>query len=404
MMNGSKVFSLTNLLLVVSICLAAAFIYVTYGTYRNFSFEQEKMQAFYIADRGINQAILYLSNAPGSGGYGPNWRVKDQKEFFSVGAYTISVEDGRSPGEIVITSIGETRKVKMMLQAVVVYGRSLPDVFNYALYSGSQLELSKGSMISGSIYVNDDLTVADCGSFQNGSVFVSPGYTAVCEDDPSFKSSSPKRPYPFLPVLDTTEYYNKISAAKTMDNDVRQGDMELANVDLNGKTILVNGNVTIKGNIIGKGSIVSARNMSLVGGGTIDDGVFLVCDGKLRIEGKHRVKGSSYFYSKQKLMLDSGAELLGGAVVLSPTVIDIGGRASVSGLVYAPTINIGAGSKINGSITAQNYSGIPADAAKPGVLEGITVRYDQSLLPLSVLGFNVGNKVIMMKPGSVKEI
>jgi hypothetical protein len=390
-----KFFTLTNSLLIVSILMASLFIYITYGTYKSFSSEQKKMQAFYITNAGINQAVWYLSTPTSLGGYGPNWRVKNLKEYFSVGSYTISVKDGKSPGEIIITSIGEMEDITLMLQAAVIYGRSIPNVFNYAIFSDGELDISGSSLISGNVYVNDNLTLTDDTTIVNGSALTTPGYNIITKGKVHFMKGKSKRPFPSFPVLDTTFYYNKISHAKSGEPGVIQGDVEYKKLDLAGKTIYVNGNVTLKGSVRGPGSIVSTRNMTLSGRGEIGDGIYLICNGKLSVSGSHNISGNSYFYSKQRLSVEGGTALTGGAVMLSPTVVDVGDKSRVAGLIYGPSVHLGNESKVEGSVAAENFA---------GALKNVNLKFKSSSLPLSVLGFNVGSKVIMRKPGALKEI
>ncbi len=410
-MKERKLINFTNLLLITLILMALLFIYVTYGTYKSFSYEQKKMQTFYITNAGINQAIWYLSTPTSFGGYGPNWRAKNLKKYFSIGSYTISAEDGKSPGEIIITSVGEAEGITLMLQASVIYGRSIPKVFSYALFSGGELEIGGTSFISGNIYVNDNLKLRDNVIIQNGTAMTTPGYNIDWEGKPRFEKGSPKRPLPVFPILDTTFYYNKISHAKSREPDVIQGDVAYKDLNLAGKTIYVNGNVSLKGSVKGPGIIVCTRNMVLSGRGSIGDGIFLICNGKLSISDKHTISGNSYFYSKQKLSIKDGSKIKGGAVILSPTIVDIGAQCNISGLIYGPSINMGEGSKIEGSVAAQNFapSSLPVRQAGDrqgdvGVFKNINLKYNASSLPLSVLGFNIGSKAIMRKPGSLREI
>lgn len=394
---------LTNVLLVILVIMIALFIYVTYGTYKKFSHEQSRMQAFYIADKGLNQAIMYLSEAPGNGGKGPTWRTKGHKEPSSVGAYTLSVVDISSQGDIAIKSVGEVKGTKVALYAEVVYGKALPDVFNFAVFSGSALELSKDSLIYGNVFVSDQLTFNDCSSVRSGQAYTAPGYNVICLDDPMHKSPRIKGPTPFLPMLDTTSYYNLISTAKTAGAGVIQGDRDFQEIKLEGD-ILVNGNVTLKGAVKGRGSIVSTRNMTLKNGASLDDGVSLICDGKLVVEGSHSVSGTAHLYSKQRLSFQDNCMLRGKFVILSPTLVELGDGSCVNGLAYAPTIYIGKGVRVNGSIATQNFVGIYGGRPKPGLLDDAHIKYDAALLPPSVAGFNVGTKSIILKPGSVKEI
>jgi len=400
MQINKKIFNVTNALLIVLIILALIFIYITYGTYKNFQYEQEKMEAFYITNAGINQAIWYLSTPISLGGYGPKWRAKNLKKYFSTGFYTITVEDGSAPGEIIISSVGNAKEKTLKLQVIVVYGKSIPSVFDYALFSGNELEISGASSISGNLYANDNLRIKNTVTISKGNILTHPGYNIDWEGNANFKNIAPKKPYPVLPVLDTTFYYNKISIAKSGEKNVLQGDYEFKNLDLKGKTIYVNGNVRIKGDMKSAGTIVCTRNMSFLGKGNISNGSYYICNGKMIISGKHNVSGNAYFYSKQKLSLENRSIVQGGAVFLSPTFVDIGENSKIAGLIYAPSIAFGKGVKIEGSIAAENF----ASHTNESILEDVVLNYDQSTLPLSVLGFNIGSKVIMRKPGSLKEI
>jgi|GEM_PF-655932 len=398
-MKNGKIFNFTNFLLVVSIVLALTFIYVTYGTYKKFTYEQKKMEAFYVTNAGINQAIWYLSTPPGMGGYGPEWRVSNLKKYFSIGSYTISIENGKAPGEIVITSVGEAGDISLMLQATVVYGRSIPRVFNYALWSGGELSIGGKSSISGDVYVNDNLSLSDDAVIKDGTATTTPGYNITKKGRALFLAGKASRPLPVFPVLDTTYYYNKISHAKSGEPGVIQGDREYENLKLAGNTIYVNGNVTIKGKVSGYGAIVSTRNMTITGKGGLGNGTFFICNGKMSISGHHEISGQSFFYSKQQLSLSDNSSLTGGAVVLSPTVIEMGKGSCAAGLVYAPSVTMGKNAKISGSVAAENYA-----CGEIGVLKDINVKHEASDLPLSVIGFNMGSKMIMRKPGSLREI
>jgi len=382
----------------VTVIMAAVFVYLTLGTYKSFCYEQKRMQAFYITNAGINQAIWYLSTPASMGGHGPTWRVKDLKKYFSTGLYTISIEDGKGPGEIVITSKGKAEDITLVLKIEAIYARSLPAAFSFALFSNSELSLGGASVINGSLYVNDNLNLRDTTAVTNGKVILSPGYSLEEIGSPRFAKAAASKPYPSFPVIDTSFYYEKISHAKGRTPDVIQGDVEYKDVDLNGRSIYVNGNVTIKGSIKGRGSIVSTRNMTLIGNGSINDGALLICNGKLKLSGKHNVNANPCIYSKQMLSVDAGTVIKGGCVILSPTVVDIGPKCSVAGLIYGPTVNIDTGAKIEGSVAAENFG------AEGGILKDISVTYNPSQLPLTVLGFNVGSEMVMRKPGSLKEI
>jgi predicted acyltransferase (DUF342 family) len=397
-----KRIGLTNILIMIIIILALAFVNLTYGTYRSFVSEQKRMRAFYITDAGINQAVWYLSTPPNLGGFGPNWRVKGLKRYFSIGSYIISVENGNAPGEILITSVGQAEGIKMMLQMTAVYGRSLPPAFNYAIFSGGQLQIGGQSSIVGNVYVNDDLTLKDRVMIINGQAITTPGYSIEMLGNPKVVKGVASRPFPTFPMLDTSFYYDKISYSKSMSGDVKQGDAEYNGIDLGGRTIFVNGNVTVKGDIKGRGTIVCTRNMTISGAGRIDDGAMFISNGKLRISGAHTVMGSAYFYSKQALSMDDNTALRGGAVLLSPTIVEIGSQCIVSGLVYGLSVNVMGGSVIEGSMVAENYSG--GDKSSPGTIQNVQLKYNPDVLPLTVSGLNAGSEIIMRKPGSLREL
>ncbi len=402
-MKRKGLISLTGILLVITVLMALLFIYVTYGTYKTYTWQQKKMEAFYITNAGINQAIWYLSNPTTVGGYGPKWRVKNLKKYFSVGSYTISVEEGQKPGEIIISSLGEVGRTKLMLEITAIHGKALPRVFDYALFSENELSMGGNSEVYGNIFINDNLRLLDNVSIRNGSAIISPGYNIETSGNPQFLKTLAKKPIPVFPMLDTTYYYEKIAHAKTKDRDIIQGDVEYKDLDLDGKTIYVNGNVNIKGDLKGSGTIVSTRNMTVSGTGRIDDGIYLIVNGKMSISGTHNVIGNPTLYSKQHLIIEDSTLIKGGPTLMSPTMIDIGARCNISGLIYGMSINLGKDSKISGSIIAENFSASSADRTS-GVIKDINLRYDALILPITVQGFNVGSEMIMTKPGSLKEI
>jgi len=87
-------------------------------------------------------------------------------------------------------------------------------------------------------------------------------------------------------------------------------------------------------------------------------------------------------------------------VVLSPTIVNIDDECSFSGLIYCPTVKIGKNTIFNGSIAAENFTSL----TKSGAISDINLSFNQTVLPLNVLGFNIGSKIVMRKPGSLKEI
>ena len=388
--------TLYNVLLVALLALVALFIYSTYGTYKLFSREQKKMQVFYITDAGINQAIWYLSTPKNLGGFGPDWRTKGFEKFHSIGKYTISVLDGVLPGEITIISTGEARNMVQMATVTVITGKSLPKVFNYAIYSDNKLEIGGESELNGNIFCNDDLIIKDKTRVLNGKVFVSAGNSIENYGNVIFNKGKAIRPFPVAPVLDTTFYYKKITQAKSGDPSVLKGDKVLKNYSLNGKTLYVNGNVTIKGGIAGPGIIVSTRNILVEGRGKWKDGVSLISNGSIKISGNHDVLGEAYIYSRQKLEIQNDTTLKGSFTLLSPTRIDIGVNCNLCGLIYAPEISLSENLKLRGSMAANNFY--------LGRARNINITYDNEILPYTVVGFNIGSKIIMKKPGSWKEI
>lgn len=116
---------------------------------------KDSVQAFYIADGGLQKTLSMLKTDPNFS-KGDQWaRFLNTSHELGAGSYTISIDEIGN-GKIKILSVGTVHKSVVHIEAEVLLATTNPIFYN-VISSDSDLKLSDGSLIYGDIYVNGKL-------------------------------------------------------------------------------------------------------------------------------------------------------------------------------------------------------------------------------------------------------
>ena len=273
--RGSVLLIITMMVLTIIILLGSTYVYLSGSTRLNSTSYYERTQAYYIAEAGIEKALVKLKDDV-------NWSFGSYQEDFGKGKIE-SVSVSSSGNIYTITSVGEFQGAKKTLTAVVEINSGGLPFSQYNLYfSDSNNKVFKGpsggkatlksdiydignfnltgnATIEGSLYVVGDVNIK--GSVDiTGDVFATGNVTYNKREN---ITGSINGGYSLnIPPFDLTESdFEKLKISADAQGKYYETDPGIDLSQLNG-IYFVNGDVEISGTYSGKGTIVATGNIT----------------------------------------------------------------------------------------------------------------------------------------------
>ncbi len=317
------------ILVVAMVVIVGSITIITTTGIRNISQRVEDEKALYIAEAGMNKAIWYLTNPPEEGGMGIDWRTSGVTEEFGGGSYTISIED--DPNGILVSVDSSYKGVTRSL--AILADEDFASAFSdYALLSDKNMSLAEGSAVEGGVV-----------AVTEGNEFTGAGVTG---DEMTVLET---------PTIDTTYYDNQVAVTEGGGGSVVQGDQAYTNLDLNGSSLYVNGNIALGGNITGGGDIVSSGNIDVGSTATVGEKTKLIAKNQLTVQQNAQIKKDAVLYGGEAIQINNQVINSDPVIITTPKNLTIGSDASLAGKFYGGQLTIGSNTTIQGSVVGGSY-------------------------------------------------
>jgi len=336
----------------------------------------------------MNKAVFYLKTSPAYGGQGYRWRTPGLSENIGDGNYRIRAQNGSSPFEVIITSTGNLGSTSRVLQATY---QTYPPTCIYPLYSLKKVVMQNGSRISGSILVDDDVTVSNGAAVVGGVVMVTPGHSVG--GGGNYTTAPPPSPLPGYPTLDTSYYDAQILTAQGKPAQDRNF---FGITYLFGQTIFVNGSAALWGTLVGPGEIVATENLTIKENANVGSYVNLISRKKIILQEDTDLSSHSLLFGREQVLIESNVDNDGYLAVVSPNEIYLSSNTFLNGIMHGGSINFENNAMFYGNVMAGNKS------SQNILKNGARIYYNSNRLPaapppgLTPSGYQI--------PGSWKEI
>jgi predicted acyltransferase (DUF342 family) len=337
------------ILVTALVAIVGSVTYLTTAGVRNIGSRVEQQKALYIAEAGLNKAIWYLTTPPEEGGMGIDWRTAGVTEEFGEGSFTISVED--DPAGLKITAQSVYRNRERTLQ--ILADEDFADVFTkYAMYGDADVVVSEASEITGDLMADGNVTVDQGATVADGVVAVTEGnevtgggqYTAGAAEQ-----------VPASPSVDTSYYDNLIAVAEAGGASVVQGNQSYSNLDLNGQTLLVNGDVVLSGNLTGLGEIIATGNIYIQDGAIIGENNKLIGKSGVFVNRYAQLKKNTVLFGKNQVNFAQNFKNTESVIVMTPQQLQVGDNVEINGMLYGGQVTIGANTTVQGNVVGGSY-------------------------------------------------
>ena len=386
--RSGNILLITFILLTSLAMLVGSLAYLVTTSIKKTGVDLNYLKCFYYAEAGMNKALFYLKTSPTYGGYGYRWRTPGLSEDIGDGNYRIRVRDGSSPFEVLITSTGNLGSSSRTLQATC---QTYPPTCIYPVYSLKKVVMQNGSRISGSILVDDDVTVSSGAAVVGGVVMVTPGHTVG--GGGNYNTDPPPSPLPAFPTLDTSYYDTQISIAQGKPSQDRNFS---GNTYLFGQTIYVNGSATLWGTLVGPGEIIATENLTIKQNAAVGSYVNLISRKKIILQKNTDLSSHSLLFGREQVYIESEVDNDGYLAVLSPNEIYMSSNTFLNGIMHGGSINFENNAMFYGNVMAGNKS------SQNILKNGARIYYNSNRLPavpppgLTPAGYQI--------PGSWKEL
>lgn len=250
-------------------------------------------QAFNLAEAGIDYAAwrLYCDRA------GTALPVTWTRTGMGGGDFSVTASQyGASSDTVVLDSTGTaqgyTARVKVVGKFLTQPTGPQSAVFDYGLFSNSDLTMGGTFDITGAVHANGNVTLQGGPSVDGdvsaiGSIKVK-GSAHVTGD------MKPLSPRVSMPVIDV-QYYRSIAS------QIFTGDKTLSGTTTLDGVTFIDGNVQLSGQFKGKGVIVVKGNVHVNGSALLDDPgedeFAIVATGKVKVNGTCRIEGWVYTHN-----------------------------------------------------------------------------------------------------------
>jgi cytoskeletal protein CcmA (bactofilin family) len=304
--------------LIVLLALGVTFVEMSIQEVARASREKKETRALSLAEAGLDYAAWRLYNqAPAS--YPFTLARADLPE----GAFSAVVDRYRDqsgalvPNAIKVVSTGISQGFNAEVKAVGHYAVSSgpnSNVFDFALFSNSDLKINGTADISGSVHSNGNMSLLGASARVTGDASA----TGWIKDPKSGIQGAtlPNSARKTMPTVDI-QYYR--ANATTIYNSSFTFS---STTTLNGITF-VDGDVHISGQVEGKGVIVATGEIHVTGSTTLanaDSEFALISTYMVRVNGGSRVEGVIYTHNAQ---FDAAFSGEGTADVLGAVVADV---------------------------------------------------------------------------------
>lgn len=274
-------------------------------------------QAFWSAEAGLQQAKAILKgNASVRNGFFPY--VFSSYDFGYAGRIA-SIDNMNFQ----LISTGVWQNAERIVQQDIRVELGLPEAFDYAIFSGDEIELRRGSSIDGDMFADNGYTFVAGEPSVSGDIF----------DDVAGGTYPAPVPVPQPPLLDTAVYDLLIANAYA-------GTTMLPTYPLNlgGSTNYLNfATFIVGGRINGPGALVISGNISISSGSAVvGDDVTLISGGMFTIDRDCTPGSNAMFYAATGFDLAMNNNIsIGSCLVITPGNINIAKELSFTGLMYA---------------------------------------------------------------------
>jgi len=317
------------ILVVALVVIVGSITVITTTGIRNISQRVEDEKALYIAEAGMNKAIWYLTNPPEEGGMGIDWRTTGVTEEFGGGTYSIVIEDDPEGILISVDSLykGITRSLAILADEDFASAFS-----DYGFLSDKNVSVGSGSGVEGGIFALTE------GNLASGAGVTGNEQTVL-----------------ITPNIDTSYYDNQIAVTEGGGGSVVQGDQTYGNLNLNGASLYVNGNIFLNGDVSGGGDIVASGNINVGSSGIIGKSTKIIAKNHLTVEQNAKIKKDAVLYGGEAIQINSLVVNSDPVIITTPKNLTIGADASLAGKIYGGQLTIGANTNIEGSVIGGSY-------------------------------------------------
>jgi len=348
------------LAMLVLLTVSMAFMQITTLNSNISSKQLHKLQSFYVAEAGIEEALVYIKQHPEFKGIVPTMTME-------IGTNQVNVTSSENHN-IKLTSIGFVNDSKYTLQAIAEVKNS-KGFTSHALTAygcGSDLEsvFDNNSMVEGDYLINHKYTINNHAKL-NGVHF-----TDEVLEFPEFDSDWYNNTGRELP--------DKIIYGNASENDFKTGE----------KYYYVNGdlNFTSKTNLILDNVIIEVKGNILIAGNIEVEGIVFVTDNDINVANKTELKNivmvgnnitfnnnidanNILLYSNGKIKFDNTLNLTG--VVIARQNIEISNNSTINGNVICKYLSMDNHSKI---IIDDSYN-IPILPSELGTISVSLISY-----------------------------
>ncbi|MDI6690027.1 MAG: hypothetical protein QMD66_05630 [Actinomycetota bacterium] len=297
-------------------------------------FKKSQTNALYVAESGINYALWNLNTPSALGGHADDstpWRPDGSLEYWlenNKSKYTMKVVDGPGENELTITSKGRVKVSHgsgwVTRTVEVIARKQLPQVFNYAIASNFNLDMSGNAKTNsapldhmGNIHANTNIRIS--GNPEIDGLATATG-SIIISGRPTFTQGTQTGVSPVdFPTVNTLGFYNQ-----ALVNGETWGDVNISRSGTYVVQGVIHGNLRVSGDaqVEIRGVVYVTGDVRISGNGSTGDGTIVA-------EGRISLSGNSIYTpgSTNKLAFISLA---------SGNAITISGNPELGGVLYAP--------------------------------------------------------------------
>lgn len=299
--RGSALFiALVMILLFAS--MSAAYMTLSQSNYRNTQSRLNSIQSYYVAESGIEHALVELS---ARGSMAQKYIDGADAVTGAIGGDRYSVDAKWIDADTVhLMSSGESNGFTRRIEAVA--RREIPPIFEYAIVTENNLDF-RGSIAvkNGDVHSNKNIVIKGGAAKLDGDVSA----VGTIEGKTGGVSGDVLPGSVYVPI--ETVSLESLKKEAIGDGTYYSGDQTWAGGGVKGKkpgggsgigdkvdgVIYVDGNLHLSGNIEGTGFIVVSGKVDISGNvtyGTKDSSVIIISDGDVFIRGNPDVTGTIY--------------------------------------------------------------------------------------------------------------
>jgi Tfp pilus assembly protein PilX len=264
------------LVVIVLSILGSAFLIRSVGEKLIAERERDFIQAFWLAEAGIDRTAEELHsefNSYFSGSasdftwfnnLADNYSGPPQNVNLGEGTYSVQIEDvdvdtSQGQADVTLAATGTVNNMSRVLKSVIRYELTPSSIFNYVMVTESNLELEDiGTRVTGDIHSNSDIEIEDVEVIGTGTAVG----TITIEGTGSFTESYEGADALTIPDLNMTDYQSR--AGYTYSNDwTITGTFNISDYSSNG-IIYIDGKFKAESaTIVGPGTIVVTEEIRL---------------------------------------------------------------------------------------------------------------------------------------------